>query len=126
MKSSLSITKVIVEFPPKLFKLCLKRVLFQYFISDVNLGSLYLVLGLMLATGGLLFGAYEWIESAITGVPRSTGTVMLAVLPFLMGFQLLLNALMYDVQFGAKTIKLHPNQAHEVRTPDFSPSLRGE
>ncbi len=124
--SSLSIPKAIVEFPPKLFKLCLKRVLFQYFVSDVNLGSLYLVLGLMLATGGLLFGAYEWIESAITGVPRATGTVMLAVLPFLMGFQLLLNALMYDVQFGAKTIKLHPNHARDVRTPDFSTSLRGE
>lgn len=121
--SSLSITKAILEFPPKLLKLCLKRVLFQYLVSDVNLGSVYLVLGLMLAAGGVSFGAYEWIESAITGIPRSTGTVMLAVLPFLMGFQLLLNALMYDVQFGAKTVKLNPSLAREVRSHNFSTSL---
>jgi len=108
--SSLSITRVAVEFPPKLLKLCLKRVLFQYFVYDINLGSLYMLLGLLLAVGGGLFGAYEWIESVITGVPRTTGTVMLAVLPLLMGFQFLLNALMHDVQFGAKTVKVIPQQ----------------
>lgn len=108
--SSLSITRVAVEFPPKLLKLCVKRVLFQYFVYDINLGSLYLLLGLLLAFGGGLFGAYEWAESVITGVPRTTGTVMLAVLPLLMGFQFLLNALMHDVQFGAKTVKVIPQQ----------------
>jgi hypothetical protein len=77
-------------------------------VYDVNLGSLYLLLGLALAAGGVLFGAYEWIESIITHVPRTTGTVMLAVLLFLMGFQLLLNALMYDVQFGGKAVKIVP------------------
>lgn len=106
--SSLSIARVLLEFPPQLFKFFLKRVLFQYFVYDVNLGSLYLLLGLMLTAGGTLFGAYEWLESIITHVPRTTGTVMLAVLPFLMGFQLLLNALMHDVQFGAKTVKVRP------------------
>lgn len=106
--SSLSITKVLIDFPPKLARLCLKRILFQYFVYDVNLGSLYLLLGTALSAMGVLFGAYEWVESIITGIPRTTGTVMLAVLLFLMGFQLLLNALLHDVQFGAKSLKLLP------------------
>ena len=115
--SSLSLMKVIVEFPPKLLKLYIKRVLFQYFIYDVNIGSLYLLLGFLLATGGILFGAYQWIESVITRVPRTTGTVMLAVLPVLMGFQFLLNALMHDVQFSVKTVKLMPHEFHQHEPP---------
>jgi glycosyltransferase involved in cell wall biosynthesis len=122
--SSLSITRVLIDFPPKLVKLWLKRILFQYFLYDVNLGSLYLLLGTMLAAAGVLFGAYEWIESLITHVPRTTGTVMLAVLLFLMGFQLLLNALMYDVQFGAKSVKLLP-QAPPVQENDVRVELSG-
>jgi dolichol-phosphate mannosyltransferase len=109
--SSLSITRVAVEFPPKLLKLCLKRVLFQYFVYDINLGSVYLLFGLLLVGAAVLWGGYEWVESIVTGVPRTTGTVMLAVLLFLMGFQLLLNALMHDVQFGARSIKVVPQTA---------------
>lgn len=107
-ESSLSILRVVFEFPPKLLKLSLKRVLFQYFIYDVNLGTLYLCLGTALAAAGFLFGAYQWVESVVTGVPRTTGTVMVAVLLLLMGFQLLLNALMHDVQFSAKSVKVVP------------------
>lgn len=115
--SSLSLIKVIVDFPPKMLKLYLKRVLFQYFIYDVNIGSLYLLLGLLLSAGGILFGAYEWVESITTGVPRTTGTVMLAVLPVLMGFQFLLNALMHDVQFSVKTVKLMPRDILQNEPP---------
>lgn len=103
--SSLSIRRVIREFPAKLFRLTLRRILIQYLIFDVNPGSLYLMLGAMLTFFGLAFGGYEWIESIVTHVARTTGTVMLAVLPFLMGFQLLLNALMYDVQFSQRTLQ---------------------
>ena len=69
----------------------------------MNLGSLYAVSGSLLLFFGIAFGAYEWIESYVTHVGRATGTVMLAVLTFLMGFQLLLNALMCDVQFSRGT-----------------------
>ncbi len=105
-KSSLSIARAMLEFPPKLLKLWLKRVLLQYFLFDVNLGSLYLVFGIILTAGAVLFGGYEWVTSYLTNTPRTTGAVMLVVLPFLMGFQLLLNALMHDVQFSPKTTKV--------------------
>lgn len=101
--SSLSIPKVLWEFPPRLLRLTLRRVLLQYFVFDVNLASLYLAFGALLLLAGGGWGIYQWIVSSVTHVSRSTGTVMLAVLPFLMGFQLVLNALMVDVQFAQKT-----------------------
>lgn len=103
--SSLSIWRTLFAFPPKLLRLFLRRVLLQYFIFDINLGSLYILLGLALLAFGTGFAIFEWIQSSITNVPRTTGTVMLAVLPFLMGFQLVLNALLYDVQFAAKSTR---------------------
>ena len=101
--SSLSIRRVLVEFPPRLVSLMARRLILQYFVFDINLGTLYSVVGSILLLFGLIFGGYEWIQSIVTHVGRATGTVMLAVLPFLMGFQLLLNALMYDVQFSQRT-----------------------
>jgi dolichol-phosphate mannosyltransferase len=101
--SSLSIPRILWDFPRRLLHLIVRRILLQYFIFDVNLGSVYLILGTLLLLAGGGWGIYQWTVSFITDVPRSTGTVMLAVLPFLMGFQLVLNALMYDVQFAQKT-----------------------
>ena len=101
--SSLSIARVMREFPPRLIRLMMRRLLVQYFVFDVNLGTIYFVCGFLLALFGTVFGVYEWFQGRATGLPVKTGTIMLAVLPFLMGFQLLLNALMYDVQFSQKT-----------------------
>ncbi len=103
--SSLSIFRTIFAFPPKLAWLSLRRLLLQYFLFDINLGSLYIVAGLALGGFGTGFAIFEWIQSSVTGIPRSTGTVMLGVLPFLMGFQLVLNALLYDVQFAARSTR---------------------
>ena len=108
--SSLAISRVIFEFPPQLFRLTMRRLFVQYFIFDVNLATLYCVFGTLLGVFGLVFGTYEWILGAITGVPRATGTIMVAAVTFLMGFQLWLNALMYDVQFSQRTY-------HEVEIP---------
>jgi len=102
-QSSLSIRKVVLEFPPRLFALFLRRILLRYFVFDVNLGTLYLVFGTLLMAAAAGLGIAEWIESAVAGLPRSTGTVMLVVLPALIGVQLFLNALMYDVQFAPRS-----------------------
>lgn len=116
--SSLSITKVMLEFPPRLLRMTWRRVLLQYFLFDINLGSVYIVLGTLLCLFGVVFGGWQWFIGLQTHTGRPTGTVMLAVLPLLMGFQLMLNALMYDVQFSQKTY-------HEMLPgPHQSKSLR--
>jgi dolichol-phosphate mannosyltransferase len=47
---------------------------------------------------GALFGIASWIHSALTGIPATAGTVMLAGLPVLAGVQFLIGALQYDVE----------------------------
>jgi hypothetical protein len=64
---------------------------------------------------GIGLGTAEWIQTDITHQPRSAGTIMLVALPLLIGAQLLLNALMYDVQFSPKTARELGTRAKEVR-----------
>jgi hypothetical protein len=47
---------------------------------------------------GIVFGGYTWFESWRLNRFASTGTVMLSVLPFTVGFQLLLQALVLEIR----------------------------
>ena len=96
--SSLSVSKTLVEFPPLLIRGLVRRVWLEYFVMDFSLGSLYLILGLLLSAWGVIWGGIKWIDSIQTGIPATTGTVMLAAMPVILGFQLLLSAVTYDMQ----------------------------
>ena len=96
--SSLSEWKALVEFPPRLLAGFLRRILIQYFVRDFGVFSLLLVLGLGFSAFGLFFGLYHWYLSAITRTIASTGTVMIAVLPLILGSQLLIQSVIVDMQ----------------------------
>ncbi len=96
-QSSLRIVKVLREFPRKHLTRFLKRIGYNYFLRDFNVGSIELVSGLLLVVFGILFGGYHWYEHSVLGTPTPTGTVMLAVLPIIIGVQLLLEAIALDV-----------------------------
>ncbi len=96
--SSLSISRTLFEFPPLLLRSLLRRVWLEYFVTDFSLGSLYLVFGTLMTAWGVIFGVLRWIQSSLSGIPATTGTVMLAAMPVILGFQLLLSAVAYDVQ----------------------------
>lgn len=55
------------------------------------------MLGLLLILFGSLWGAEHWLSSIISQQVASAGTVMLAVLPIIIGFQLLLSAIQFDM-----------------------------
>ncbi|EKO3566126.1 glycosyltransferase family 2 protein [Vibrio metschnikovii] len=95
--SNLSIKKVLIDFPPLYIKAFLKRVFYNYFLRDFNGASLKLVIGLLLILTGSFWGGLQWINSILSGHEASTGTVMLAVLPIILGFQMLLSAIDYDM-----------------------------
>jgi len=103
--SSLGIAKILLTFPPALAYSFLKRILWQYVIADMNVGSLLLIFGIILTSLSVFFGTEWWLEALRSGIPRTPGTVVLALAPLIMGFQLLLNALLYDVQFSSRVIK---------------------
>lgn len=104
--SHLSESRAAVQFPWLLFRGFLRRVRLQYFIRDFTAVSLYLVFGLLLTLFGTIWGAWHWAISNQQGVPATTGTVMIAVLPIIVGVQLLLQAMTLDIQ-GAPAAPLH-------------------
>ncbi|MDX2232650.1 MAG: glycosyltransferase family 2 protein [Leptolyngbyaceae cyanobacterium bins.349] len=95
--SSLNISRVFLEFPGKYANRFFKRIFYTYFLRDFNAGSLQLVVGLTLISVSSIFGMGAWHRSIMTGIPATSGTVMLASLPIILGFQALLAALNYDV-----------------------------
>jgi hypothetical protein len=96
--SHLSERKALMEFPPLLVQGFLRRLVFQYFVRDFTVASLFLLAGAGSVLFGLIFGASHWWTSAHTGIATPTGTVMIAVLPLMLGVQLLLQAVVSDVQ----------------------------
>jgi glycosyltransferase involved in cell wall biosynthesis len=95
--SSLSEWKSLFEFPPLLLKGFLRRIMVQYFVRDFGVFSMLLLLGMVLCFFGLLFGIYHWVLSAETITPASTGTVMIAVLPLILGSELIIQSLVVDI-----------------------------
>lgn len=95
--SGLRIRRVALEFLFKHLRELGKRILYSYFLRDFNLASLDLIAGVLLLGFGGIFGATEWERSIRTDVPATTGTVILATLPIILGFQLLLSFLSYDI-----------------------------
>lgn len=95
--SNLKISKVLGEFAAKHARNFLKRIFYNYFLRDMSIASLELIIGLLLFLFGGLYGAYHWIHSAQLGVVTPPGTVMVAALPLLAGLQLLLNFFGYDI-----------------------------
>lgn len=96
--SSLSIWSTLFKFPPKLFKGIVKRFFYKYLIYDFNMASVYVLLGLPMFLWGLIFGLTKWIQNAIIMVETNTGTVMLSVLPLILGTQFLLAAISIDIE----------------------------
>ena len=96
-KSNLSIGKTLFSFPPRLFAAWIRRLRLSYFVYDFNICSLYILVGLPSFLFGLIFGLCEWIHYASISSPSPTGTIMVAVLTFILGFQMLLAAAQYDI-----------------------------
>lgn len=95
--SGLKISQIVGEFLFKHVRNFGKRIFYNYYLRDMSLASIELPLGLLLLISGAGFGGYHWLESARNGVVTTAGTVMLAALPILMGGQLLLAFLGYDI-----------------------------
>ena len=97
-RSSLRIPRVLSTFPWLLFRRFWKRVWRRYVLYDSSPIALLLLGGVPLCLWGFVFGALTWAKSIRTDVAATTGTVMLSVLPLVLGFQMLLHALILDIQ----------------------------
>ena len=96
-KSNLRIRSIVFPFVWYLVRNFSKRIVYSYFLRDFSIGSVYLVFGLPIFLFGVIFGTIEWISHVRAGVAATAGTVMVGALPVIVGFQLLLAFLAYDV-----------------------------
>ncbi|WP_323982199.1 glycosyltransferase family 2 protein [Novosphingobium aureum] len=95
-ESSLKPLRMIPHFARRHAVNLAKRLGYSYYLRDFTLASIELPLGLLLTLFGAIFGAVTWYRNAGAGIETPTGTVMLAVLPILVGLQLLLAFIGYD------------------------------
>jgi glycosyltransferase involved in cell wall biosynthesis len=96
--SSLAIRKVLKEFPGRLLTCFCKRIILKKFIYDLTMESFYLLFGLPMLLAGMIYGGYNWILYARSGVGAPTGTVVISAMLIMLGFQILLAAVNLDLQ----------------------------
>lgn len=95
--SNLDVSKIVGEFLRKHVRNFGKRIFYSYFLRDMTVASLELLFGLGAILFGLLYGAFHWFDALSTGSATPLGTIMLAALPTMLGLQLLLAFVAYDV-----------------------------
>ena len=109
-KSNLRARNLVVPFLWYLLRNFIKRIVYSYFVRDFSIGSIYLLFGLPIFLFGIVFGLWEWVAHVQSGALASAGTVMVAALPIIVGFQLLLAFFTYDITNVPRTA-LHPRIA---------------
>lgn len=97
--SSLSIKSIIRSFPFLMIRALARRFFWRYLVSDFNALTLCVLVGIPFLLFGVTFGSYHWIQSIQTGNPATAGTVFVAALPIILGFQTILVALVLDMLY---------------------------
>lgn len=119
-ESSLKVSKVLPEFMVKHVNRFFKRYVYLYLLRDFNIGSLYSLLGVVLCGLGVVFGGWAWLRSLTTGQPATSGTVMLAGLPLIIGIQFLIAFLHHDVE----RVPSQPLSEDLTDDPEETPAAR--
>jgi len=93
-ESSLSVKKILVDFPPKIVKGFMKRIKLKYYMHNFSAGSLYLSIGLPL----LLFGIITSLFRLFSESMAQANTDLMVVLPLILGLQFLLQFFNLDIR----------------------------
>ncbi len=102
-KSNMKVWLMPFVFLKKLTVTFIKRILKNYFLYDFNIASIYILLGIPLFLFGVVFGVLEWIYYSNQNIFAPTGTIMIVTLSIILGFQLLLQAIHFDIVNAPKS-----------------------
>lgn len=100
--SGLSVKKIVFEFLYKNIKNYFKRIIYFYYIREVNIASFELPVGLLLLMYGLYYGIANWIASSSVSATTPTGVIMISVTSIMVGIQLLLSFMNFDISSTPK------------------------
>ena len=97
-ESNLSIGKIIFPFLRGHARNLIRRLVYMYYLRDFHLASIELLLGSLCLLYGFVFAGLKWYQSAASGMPTTAGAVMIGALCIIVGVQMLLGAVNYDIQ----------------------------
>lgn len=114
--SNLSVLGSILPFLRGNLRNFLRRLVYTYYVRDLNVASLEMALSLLLLAGGGGWSLWHFVLSVETGIAATAGESLIGVLPIIMGFQMLLAAIHYDTQ-NLPTRPLQSLHAPRQRAP---------
>ncbi len=98
-KSTIKLLPYTLRTSRTLFKSFWKRIYYKYVLFSLHPIALFFVIGFVLFLVGLIYGIILLVNSLQVGhEPSSAATVMIFVVPFIVGIQFLLQALVLDIQ----------------------------
>ena len=97
-KSNLKVRQVLAEFPWRHTVNFYKRLFYRYYLREWNVGSFELPAGLALLVFGIWFGFSSYADAVAAGVGTTAGQATGSAVALLLGVQLLLSFVSYDVQ----------------------------
>lgn len=117
--SNLKISKIMGEFVAKHVRNFVKRLFYNYYLRDMSIASIELPVGISLFLFGAIYGGLKWFDGIDSGFPTPAGTVMLSALPVILGVQLILSFIGYDIASV-------PNRTLHKRVGTFGQNLNKE
>lgn len=95
--SSLNPVRSLSLFLFYLLRASIRRFFYRYIWQDFTAVSVFVIFGLISLGFGTGFGIYHWIRSIQTEIEASSGTVIISGISIILGFQLLLQAIVLDI-----------------------------
>jgi glycosyltransferase involved in cell wall biosynthesis len=98
-RSHLKILPVIIEFPFRMLIGMLRRFWYRKIMYTLAIEAILFLFGLLFILAGFSYGGINFYKYAIQLIiPAPSGTVMASALPILLGFQMVINAIVLDIQ----------------------------
>lgn len=102
-ESSLKIRRVLMEFPIKHTRNLLRRIAYKYFLREWSAGTIELLASGALLLWGTWLALMSYFQGIASGAGITPGQVTLSAVGLILGFQLLLSFLNYDIATEPKS-----------------------
>ena len=95
--SNIKIHKIFFEFTLKHFRNFVKRIFYNYYLRDMSLASIELIFGIFLVIFSVCYGFGRFFQNNNIGQETPTGEIMITFTSIILGIQLILAFLSYDI-----------------------------
>lgn len=117
-KSNLRVSRILFRFPGKIIMGFLRRLLIKNVLHDLSPMVIFLILGLLLFIPGTCLGLWLWLRGFIypDAPAAKTGTIMLALVPLICGYILIVQAILMDIVFSPNVlaVNMEPEEIGEL------------